>query len=161
MYPVQQTLANPHDQQRIALELARNELGMQYPIRDLLKRIGVTEEEFKQYAKNEHFKKLVKKTRTDLEKDNQGIKLKSAIALEDSIEVLYRLIRDPDTPHNVVVQGIKQLADMAGVTKQETQQQVGSGFVVNIDLSGLKEAQEKAAKEVQASVNAVIEGSTA
>jgi hypothetical protein len=126
------------DEHELALQLARNALGMQLPVEEVLDRLGIAPAELIQLSKSNNFREMVKSYRSELEKDGEGIRLKSAVALEHSIKRLYRLIHDVETPANVVVQGVKQLADMAGVSKPEVQNvATGAGFVVNIDLSGL------------------------
>ena len=127
------------DEQQLALALARNALGMQLPVSELCIQMGVDVQQIVTLSKNKSFIAMVKDYRAELEKDGEGIRLKSAVALEHSIPKLYSLVHNVDTPANVVVQGIKQMADMAGVNKQEVGAvAAGSGFVVNIDLSGLK-----------------------
>jgi hypothetical protein len=133
-----------NDENVIALELARNHLGMGLSVPELIAKLNITEETLKLLLKNENFKQMVRAYRAELERDHEGVRLKSAIALEDSIPRLHRLIHDPETPANVVVQGCKQLGDMAGINKQQTDvKTAGSGFVVNIDLSGLSNIDTK------------------
>ena len=144
------------DEHDLALALARNQLGMKLPVTELLEQIGIEPKYLLALSKNDAFRQMVKNYRAELEKDGEGIRLKSAVALEHSIPRLYSLVHNKDTPANVVVQGIKQMADMAGVTKpQEQAKQAGTGFQVNIDLSGLKEIAKSSASE--APTTAVID----
>ena len=132
------------DEHELALALARNALGMQLPVTELIEQLGVDQQHVVQLSKNESFVAMVKEYKAELSKDGEGIRLKSAVALEHSIKKLYTMIHNADTPANVVVQGVKQLADMANVGKNHevAASAAGSGFVVNIDLSGLKELAE-------------------
>lgn len=125
------------DEHELALALARNALGMQLPVADLLKQLGIDPKTLLRLSKSEAFTSMVKQYRAELEKDGEGIRLKSAVALEHSIPRLYALIHNHDTPGNVVVQGVKQLADMADINKRSQEVAPGTGFQVNIDLSGL------------------------
>lgn len=143
------------DTHSIALAIARNALGMQYPAAELIQHLGIDTPTFIALTRNAQFKRMVKAYRLELERDNEGIRLKSAIALEDSIPVLHRIIHDRETPPNVVVQGCKQLADQAGINKQE-EKAVGAGFQINIDLSGLSAARVTA----QTNLKEVIEHDT-
>lgn len=126
------------DEHQLALEIARNDLGMQRSIPELIAYLHIDKDVLLALLKNPQFKSMVRAYRAELEKDHEGVRLKSAIALEDSIPLLHRIIHHPDTPPNVVVQGCKQLADMAGLNKTQQAEAQGAGFVVNIDLSGLK-----------------------
>ena len=134
------------DEHELALALARNALGMKLPITELLTQLGIDPNSMLALANNQSFKDMVKSYRAELEKDGEGIRLKSAVALEHSIPKLYALVHNDDTPANVVVQGIKQMADMAAINKQDTIMPTGSGFVVNINLSGLDKLALKAPK---------------
>lgn len=138
---------NEHD---LALELARNQLGMKLPVTELLDQLGIDPKYLLALSKNDAFKRMVKEYRAELEKDGEGIRLKSAVALEHSIPRLYSLVHNQDTPANVVVQGVKQLADMAevGAKKKEQMMTAGTGFSVHIDLSGLTNNAESAPKTV-------------
>ncbi len=129
------------EEHELALALARNALGLQLPVAELLQELNIDPYYVIQLAKNKPFTDMVKQYRAELEKDGMGIKLKSAVALEQSIPRLYCLVHNKNTPANVVVQGVKQLADMAGVSKPDAEATAanGAGFVVNIDLSGLAE----------------------
>ena len=129
------------EEHEIALALARNSLGMQLPVTELVAEMGVDIRHVTQLSKSNTFVDMVKAYKRELSEDGEGIRLKSAVALEHSIKKLYTMIHNPDTPANVVVQGVKQLADMAGIGGKQDVAVVaaGSGFVVNIDLSGLKE----------------------
>jgi hypothetical protein len=136
------------EEHQIALEIAKNDLGMQLPIRDLLNKLGLSAQALRALLANDNFKKMVRAYRSELEKDHEGVRLKSAIALEDSIPHLHKIIHDPDTPPNVVVQGCKQLAEMAGLNRSSNDAPTGSGFVVNIDLSGLKNMQNRSSTPI-------------
>lgn len=132
----------------IALAIARNHIGEELPIVNLLPMLGISAERFMSLGNNASFKAMVQSYRAELEKDHEGIRIKSAIALEDCIPVMHRVIHDRDTPPAAVVSGVKQLADMAGVSKDE-KVQAGAGFSISIDLSGL-EAFAKKMDEQQA-----------
>ena len=125
---------------QIALAIARNKLGMQLPAMALAASLGVEPSLLLELLHNKEFVKVVRKYKRELEEDNEGIRLKSAIALEDCIPALHKLVHDADTPPNVVVQGFKALAETAHANKQEDKKVSGPGFTINIDLSGLKDA---------------------
>lgn len=156
---VLQTLQSDTDAQQLALALAKNKLGHDKPPSELLAELGIDELTVRSLLNNPSFKALVQQTKQDLEQNNEGIKLKSAIALEDSIAQFYRLIHDPDTPANVVVQAGKLLSDMSGATKAgSTDTQTGPQFVLHLDLSGLDAARESQAALTKGQVQ-VLENS--
>lgn len=136
---------------QIALAVARNYLGMQLPLTELLESLGLSPYTMSALLSNDEFGKLVCKYRRELEEDNEGIRLKSAIALEACIPQLYRLVHDHETPPTVVVQGFKALAETAGVTKQDAKTPAGPGFTINIDLSGMRELTTAAERAIEVS----------
>jgi hypothetical protein len=138
--PIFQENISTHE---IALAIARNYLGLQLPVRVLLDSLDIDEQILATLLKNTEFTKLIRKYKRELEEDGEGIRLKSAIALEDCIGRMHGLIHDVETPPNVVVQGFKVLSETAGVNKGRQEGASGPGFSINIDLSGLKEVQER------------------
>jgi len=132
----------------IALAIARNHLGLQLPVGVLLDSLDIDKQVLVTLLKNTEFTKLIRKYKRELEEDGEGIRLKSAIALEDCIGRMHGLIHDVETPPNVVVQGFKVLSETAGVNKGRQEGSSGPGFTINIDLSGLKEVQERKLLEV-------------
>lgn len=137
------TLRSDTDAQQLALALAKNKLGHDKAPAELLEELGIDPKTIAPLLANPSFKRLVQQTKQDLEANNEGIKLKSAIALEDSIAQFYKLIHDPDTPANVVVQAGKLLSDMSGATKAGAMDTPhGPSFVLHLDLSGLEAARE-------------------
>jgi hypothetical protein len=127
----------------IALAIAKNNLGMQLDAASLADELGLSPSELNVLLHNDAFRKLTQSYKRELEEDNQGIKLKAAIALEDCIPRMHRLIHSSDTPPNVVVLAFRALADAADVKKGSSEVQAGTRFSISIDLSGVNKLGEK------------------
>jgi len=134
--PAQTCSPSEHD---IAMNLAKNQLGDRLSAPDFCGKYGIEIFQLRALAKSEYFKQLVASYKKELSEDNEGIRLKSAIALEACIPRLYRMIQHQRTPPAAIVSGVKQLAEMAGVTREE-KAITGTGFSIQIDLSGLQKA---------------------
>jgi len=137
--PIHTAQLTEHD---IAIALAKNQLGAKLPAQDFVDAHGIQLYEVQALSKSEHFISLVAAYKKELQEDNEGIRLKSAIALEACIPRLYKMVQHYGTPPAAVVSGVKQLAEMAGVTREE-KAIAGTGFSVNIDLTGLREIADK------------------
>lgn len=120
----------------IALALARDRLGMREGPVAVAQRLGLPPQTLAVLLRNAEFARMLRKYYKELQEDHEGIRLKSAIALEDCIPRMHQLIHDEDTPPTVAVQGFKALAETAGITRADVQTTPGTGFTINIDLSG-------------------------
>lgn len=114
-------MANPsvidrdQDSDMLALELARNEVGMKLPVRELLQDLHVAEEFFIKCARDALFRKKIKEYKRDLEEKGVDFQLKNRIQTDDAIKMNYRMIHDPETPHAVKVKCIENTVRWAGL----------------------------------------------
>lgn len=130
----------PSDQQ-VALALARNSLGAQLSVAAFVASLGIERDELAALMQSKHFKQMVAAYRAELQKDNEGVKLKAAIALEDCLPVLHKIAQNERTTGLTAVAAIKELREISGVSRQEAVATGGgSGFSLTIDLSGLAAA---------------------
>jgi hypothetical protein len=104
-------------------------------------RYDITPEQWEVLRKNHVFRDMVKDALTKLAGDlNAGkrITLKSEIALEDSIAVLYGMAHDPEIPAAARVESVKTMAALAGRNMKGEPGAInggGPGFAINININ--------------------------
>jgi hypothetical protein len=127
------------DQQSLALEVARNHVGMKLPVEELLQRLGVPQDYFLGIANDPVFRRLVRDFTKELEENGVSFQLKARIQAEEMLKRQWRLVHDPDTPAAVTVKAIENTVRWAGLEPKNAVQQVtpGAGFSVTINLPPL------------------------
>ena len=132
------------DTQSLALEVARNQVGMRLPVAELLTQLGVDEETFLQLAQNPLFKKQVNAYKKELEDNGVSFQLKAKIQAEEMLKRGWQLVHDSDTPPAVAVKQIENTVRWAGLdNKTQDVQSVGSGFSIVINIPNASSSQEK------------------
>ena len=89
--------------------------------------------------KQEWFRKMVDEAKREWSSINSAkerIKLKSQIAVEQSLDKMYGIVADPNTPAAARVSAFKELKDVAGVAAQEQGGPASNAPTVNIFLNG-------------------------
>lgn len=145
------------DEQSIALDIARNQVGMRLPISELLTRIGISEQKFKELSQSQLFKNQVNGFVKELEENGVSFQLKARIQAEEMLKTQWRLVHDPDTPPTVTVKAIENTVRWAGLEpKNNTQIDAvqGPGFSITINFP--TDAQKAEAKII-AEERAVID----
>ena len=132
------------DTQSLALEVARNQVGMRLPVAELLAQLGVDEATFLQLAQNPLFKKQVNAYKKELEDNGVSFQLKAKIQAEEMLKRGWQLVHDSDTPPAVAVKQIENTVRWAGLdNKTQDVQSVGSGFSIVINIPNANSSQEK------------------
>ena len=106
------------DTDTIALEIAKNQCGAKIPAEDLIMRLGLTDSEFIDLTSNKLFKQKVAGFVKELEESGMSFRMKAHILAEDLLKSQYRLLKDPDTPASVVVNGVANIVRWAGLEKK-------------------------------------------
>ena len=104
----------------------------------ICKRYGISPEQWEALRKNPMFRGMVKEAIETWQGDlnaNRRIKLKAAIATEDTITELYRMVFDDALPAPSRVEAQKQLSRLAGVDHVEGKG-TGDGFSIVINFPG-------------------------
>lgn len=137
------------DTQSLALEVARNQVGMRLPVAELLAQLGVDEETFLQLAQNPLFKKQVNVYKKELEDNGVSFQLKAKIQAEEMLKRGWQIVHDSDTPPAVAVKQIENTVRWAGLDNKSTQdvQSAGSGFSITINIPNTNSPSEKAVIE--------------
>lgn len=125
-----------HLNAHIAAELAAG-LSDAATIRE---RYGISQAQWDTLRKTPAFRNMLAEALQKLQGDlNAGkrITIKSEIALEDSIPVLYEIAHDRDAQSGARVDAVKTMAALAGRNAKEGQgAAAGPGFSININFSG-------------------------
>lgn len=137
------------DTQSLALEVARNQVGMRLPVAELLTQLGVDEETFLQLAQNPLFKKQVNAYKKELEDNGVSFQLKAKIQAEEMLKRGWQIVHDSDTPPAVAVKQIENTVRWAGLDNKSTQDMhsAGSGFSITINIPNTSSPPEKAVIE--------------
>lgn len=134
---------------QIAMELAIKML----PVSEILTRFNLSANQLKLMLKDAAFKSMVLQFRTDweaAENVRERVRLKSGVALEDSIPQLYTIAHDADTTPAARIDAIKQLAALADAVPRKDSNETASRFSVTINLPS--------GEPVQIEAPAAIEG---
>lgn len=99
---------------------------------------GITIAQWEILKNNKTFRAMLKEAIQRLGGDMNAHKrttLKAEVALEDSVGILYRLVKSPETPAPSRIEGIKTLAQLSGRNNKEAGSGSGTGFSININFS--------------------------
>jgi hypothetical protein len=125
------------DEQALALDVARNQVGMKLPIDELMQKLHIPKDRFLQLASSELFKKQVKAFVKELEDNGISFQLKARIQAEEMLKKNWQIVHDPDTPPTVAVKAIENTVRWAGLENKGTAVDAtaaGSGFSITINI---------------------------
>lgn len=141
----------------IALGIARNQVGAQLPIEQVLPILGVEEDEYERLCENRAFVRYVEQYEQELTENGFSFAAKARVLAEDLLPVAYSMAKDDLVPPPVRAKMIENLVDWGGLKPKNNAIDVppGSGFSIMINLGGNHEAAVKQAKKAE---KPVIEG---
>lgn len=125
------------DTEALALEIARNQVGMKLPIQQLLQQLHVDPNYFMQLSKDEVFLKQVKAFTKELKENGVSFQLKAKIQAEAMLKKNWQLVHDQETPAAVVVKAIENTVRWAGLeqkTNTAVQQSNTPGFQIIFNI---------------------------
>ena len=167
MNSITRRLQDDLDEQTLALDIARNQVGMRLPIDELLQKLHVAKEDFVKLSQSDLFKKQVKAFVKELEENGVSFQLKARIQAEEMLKKNWQIVHDPDTPATVAVKAIENTVRWGGLepTKNPTVDVAqGPGFSITINfpdqqqLSAAKEEAERRAEALDADSEEVEDG---
>jgi len=155
MSSITRRLQDDLDEQTLALDIARNQVGMKLPIDELLQKLNVDKTAFMQIAQSPLFKKQVKAFVKELEENGVSFQLKARIQAEEMLKKNWQIVHDPDTPATVAVKAIENTVRWAGLEAKSNTAEVtqGPGFSITInfpDQQQLTAAREEAERRAAA-----------
>lgn len=125
--------------QSLALDIARNEVGMKLPIEELLQQLGVDPDTFLYIAKDPVFKRQTAQFKKELEENGVSFQLKARIQAEELLKTNWRLVHNPDTPAAVAVKAIENTVRWAGLEPKNNPTPTnapGTGFSIVFNIPG-------------------------
>lgn len=109
----------------LALAVARNRVGPDDPVEEVLAREGVTPEEFSNLLSDQVFTRHVKAFVTELTEKGFSFTAKCRVLAEDVVHELYHLARDADVPAAARVKAVENLVDWGGLAQKAAQTTAG------------------------------------
>ena len=110
----------------------------------LKKRYQISDEQWEQLRVNPTFRAMVKEAMDTFDGDlnaDKRIQAKAAMAAEESLLEIFRMVRDDSIPPSSRIDAHKHLSRLAKIDKPE-EMATGNGFTLNINFSnGAKEIQ--------------------
>lgn len=99
---------------------------------------GFTQEQYAELAAWPLFQRMVERRRAELDRDGITLRAKLVWMTTDSVDDLYLLFKSPDTSVGQKLQIAQWFAKMADLEPKPSvaAQQQGTGFTININLSG-------------------------
>lgn len=126
------------DIQSLALAIARNNVGEQVPVSQVLAREHYTQAQYDQLLTDKVFTNLIESYELELIEKGFSFMAKNKVAAEDGIRDMYRLLKDPDTPAAVKVKIHENFVANSGLAPRPTANAAGlngeggAGIVINI-----------------------------
>lgn len=125
------------DIQSLALAIARNNVGEQVPVSQVLAREHYTQAQYDQLLTDKVFTNLIESYELELIEKGFSFMAKNKVAAEDGIRDMYRLLKDPDTPAAVKVKIHENFVANSGlVPKVQAGTALGgeggAGIIINI-----------------------------
>lgn len=143
-----------HILRSLALTVARNEVGAQRPVHELLASEGLTQQEYDLIATNPQYLRYVEGYKTDLKDNGYSFAAKSKVLAEDLLPTAYHLAKDKDTPSAVKVKILENLVEWADLKPKRTAEglsgpQYGISIVINgTSMSAVSANPTKKAQDV-------------
>lgn len=126
--------------QSLALSVARNQVGANRPLQEVLTGEGLTQQEYDQISKNPQYQRYLDAYVRDLSDNGFSFSAKARILAEDLLPTTYHMIKDPDVPAAVRMKGIENLVEWAKLKpKNESVVAESSRYSISIVINGQTE----------------------
>lgn len=121
--------------QSLALAVARNTVGANLPLADVLKREGVSQQEYAHISANNIYQKYLTAYTKELTENGFSFSAKARVLAEDLLPNLYYIARDVDSPAPSRIKAIENLVEWGELKpKENARATMGAGFSINIVL---------------------------
>jgi len=119
----------------LALSVARNAVGANLDIQEVLKSEGIQLDEYKDIEQNPTYQGYLSKYKQELVESGFSFEAKCKLLAEDMLPGFYHLGRDPDTPAAVRAKVMEQMVKWANLEpKNDIALGGNAGFSINIVL---------------------------
>lgn len=117
----------------VALSIARNHVGANRPITEIIASEGITQQEYNHISANPMYKQYLEGYTTELIESGFSFAAKCRVLAEDLLPDAYKMVKDPDVPAAVRAKVVENLVDWANLKpRKDTAVQTGAGFSINI-----------------------------
>jgi len=121
--------------QSLALAVARNTVGANLPLTDVLKREGVSQQEYANISANNTYQQYLTAYTKELTENGFSFSAKARVLAEDLLPNLYYIARDVDSPAPSRIKAIENLVEWGELKpKENARATMGAGFSINIVL---------------------------
>lgn len=128
--------------QSLALSVARNKVGADLPIDQVVKSEGLTLAEYQDIETNPVFQGYLTRYINELKDSGFSFEAKCRVLAEDLLPSFYHMARDPDIPAPVRAKVVENLVKWANLEpKNDVKVGSGAGFSINIVLPGENSAE--------------------
>jgi len=120
----------------VALATARNQVGANRPITEVLASEGITQQEYDDLGKDPQFRRYIDAYAKELTESGFSFAAKSRLLAEDLLPMAYQMARDRDTPAPVRAKMIENLVEWGDLKprKDISPLAAGSGFSITINI---------------------------
>lgn len=142
-----------------ALGIARNMVGPNLPIEDVLPNLGLEEDEYEALCADPTFQRYVDHYSTELSENGFSFEAKARVLAEDLLPLAYQIARDTDVAMGIRVKMIENLVEWGNLKpkKDSLPVQPGTGFSITINLpnglEGVARPKERVVNEPRERVN--------
>lgn len=127
----------------LAMSVARNQVGANLPVEEVLLTEGLTRSEYDTIALNPQYKRYVLSYVKDLAENGYSFVSKARLLAEDLLKTAYGIAKDPDAPAAARVKMIENLVEWGNVApKAAVVVGNGQGFSITINIPGTNQQQE-------------------
>lgn len=124
----------------LALAIARNQMGANRPIHEVIAGECVTQAEYNLISANPQFQRYVDSYCNDLRETGFSFAAKAKILAEDLLVTSYHMARDPDVPAAVRAKIHENFVEWADLKPKKDQNVLaGTGFSITINLPSTAE----------------------
>lgn len=122
----------------LALAVARNTVGANRPIQEVLSGEGITASEYAAISTNPQFQRYLAAYEKELTDNGFSFSAKAKVLAEASLPTVYHMIHDQDTPAAVRRQLIADLVEWAELKPKNTQNTAaGPGFSITFNIPAI------------------------
>lgn len=122
----------------LALTVARNRVGPDDPIEEVLAREGIDPTDFSAILTDKTFKLYLKAYVTELQESGFSFATKCRVLAEDAVADIYHMVKDPEAPAAARIKGLENLVQWAGIGAKPTDtSSAAGGFSITFNVPSL------------------------
>lgn len=121
----------------LALAIARNQVGANVPVHEVLAAEGITQQEYDAIKKNPTFEGYVAAYVKELTETGFSFAAKSRVLAEALLPDVYHMIKDPDVPAAVRLKAVENIVEWGDLKPKKTVEAGGGpGYSITINIPG-------------------------